>query len=226
MEETSFYYKILHIGILPLLLRKLIVIASSWTFQSILHMDSTERNFKILLDVLLGAALFYVLFATQNVGLEVAFISSAIISHTVNYLTNGHFYVALKNIGHSNVEQKRFASYIERIGSRASRKQSISSAAIFGRLSRGSLTSSSDLDIRMIRRNGFLNGVKACLFVVTERTRALLNRFPLDIYVVDNCEWLKKKVRKDELPVILVDKDNTIRQCYEQTVDYATLKIQ
>src|SRR3970282_61306 len=66
-----------------LLTNPVVALASHWTFQSLLYMDSTERWFKVGLDValtaIIGACLSFWL--SWPVALLVAFL----LSHTLNF---------------------------------------------------------------------------------------------------------------------------------------------
>jgi predicted nucleotidyltransferase len=87
---------------------------------------------------------------------------------------------------------------------RAERETSIQLIAIYGSMSRKELSESSDLDVRILRKKGFLNGLKACLFGSFERTRSLFNKFPLDLYVIDSKDHLSK-TREDETAIVIYD---------------------
>ena len=72
----------------------------------------------------------------------------------------------------------------------------------YGSLVREEWSSTSDLDARLIRYPGRLNGLRACWFLLCERTRALLAGFPLDMYLLDD-EGSLQKLEADERPMYL-----------------------
>jgi hypothetical protein len=163
-------------------------------------MDPTERWFKIALDagltLLLGAMLLAVLpwFA--------AWPMAFLLAHTLNFLFNGHLWGVLKHYGFVSHSSADFDTYIGDIAHRLEAESSIERAAVCGSLMRGEWTKYSDLDIRLLRRSGFRNGLRACWFVLRERTRATSCRFPLDIYVMDSLGRFVE-MHKDEQPMPL-----------------------
>ena len=108
--------------------------------------------------------------------------------------------------------------YAELIAARVRKEHSIKSAATYGSCSRSEWKSSSDLDIRLIRQPGLVNGVWACIFVLTERTRALFNKYPLDIYVLDDIDNLDR-LRSDEIPIIISDENGLLNEFYQSNLN-------
>jgi len=171
---------------------------SSWIFQGILYMDTTERVFKILFDVSLFFPAYFV-FRLHSNALASVFMAF-ILAHTLNWIFNGQIFVLLKNLRLTKTEAERFTEYLDDLKKRISRERSILATAAFGSLSRSELKETSDLDIRIIRKKGLINGFRACSFVLVERSRAFFNKFPLDIYVSDTIDHLSKL---DENPTVI-----------------------
>lgn len=172
-----------------------------WFFQGILYADKTERAFRFSIDASL-TLIFFSIFSTfmrSSVGMILAFI----IAHTLNSFLNGQIFVVERHFSTSRNSQN-VATYIEGFKKRIIKEQSIQAAAIYGSYSRGEAKENSDVDVRIIRRCGVINGLRACSFGLLERTRALLNKIPLDLYVVDSTKHLLK-LRKDEVPIVLYD---------------------
>jgi len=71
-----------------------------------------------------------------------------------------------------------------------------------GSLARAALGKQSDLDVWLVRRAGFMNGISVCIFAMSERLRAFANNFPLDLHVLDNEHNFKSKER----PVVIYGK--------------------
>ncbi len=122
-----------------------------------------------------------------------------------------------------NNKPRPFIQYPENIRSRLKNRKSITSVVMFGSLSRESFSSTSDLDVRVIAEDGFVNNFTACFWTFIERFIALVNKYPLDIYVVTKYKGLEK-VRSDEIPVILFDKKDFIEKSYEKKFDYDLYK--
>lgn len=173
-------------------------LSTHWVFQSMIYMDPTERWFKLGLDAA-GTALAFVairkaLAYPQSVA--VAFL----IAHTVNFLLNGQVHVALKWPGRHAREVAELNTYLDGVAGRVCRSASVSEVYLFGSAVRNEIRSSSDLDVRVMRRRGLRNGIVSCLLVAAERSRALVARIPLDIYVWDS---RSRPMREDEVPVFL-----------------------
>jgi len=186
----------------------------NWLFHGLLYMDRTERAFYVLLEGLLFLPIFFAFSAIANLSWRL--LSALIVGHTLHWLFNGHLYVVLREFGLSRVEKGHFARYAWGLRGRIAREKSMLAGAIFGSLSRGELESSSDLDVRFIRRLGFSNGLRACAFTFLERSRALLDRFPLDVYVLDTLGPVLR-MRVDESPIILYDPENVLARTFDQS---------
>ena len=196
----------------PFLNRKLPAILVHWLFQGLLYMDVTERAFKLGIDLVL-TALFSVVLAQwlpwyASVGV------SLLLAHTMNFLCNAQIYVVLKHFGDVRHTREEVEFYIEALKERIANEPGIRYAAAYGSLARGEMNPTSDLDVRLVRRAGVMNGLRVCWFALYERSRAFWNRFPLDIYVLDS-ESPLSRLRPDEMPIVL----KTASQEGEQAAD-------
>ena len=213
MDPNSFHAKILGSKVLPISIKRLILVSASWTFRgTVFYMDRTEKAFAIVLEILtflaLGVAL--IRFTGFYTGLFLAFV----ITHTLHWLFNGQVFLLFKNLGFTRIEREQFIKYAKALQQRITKQRFLSAAAIFGSLSRGKLKETSDLDVHIIRRSGVVNGLKACIFTLLERARAFLNGFPLDVYTLDDLRNLSK-LRSDEPPIILYDPDEKLVKKYQ-----------
>lgn len=191
-KKTSLYIKI------PILT------LSSWLFQGILFMDATERIFKISIDLLIFVPIYLIL-SHYNIVLGVVF--ALLLAHTLNWIFNGQIFVLLKNLNLTRTEKNSFTNYIIYIKKLAQDETSIVAVGVSGSITSEELKETSDLDVRIIRRKGILNGFRSCFFVLIQRSKAFFKRFPLDIYVFDS---YKKLYDVDKNPVILLDKDDVV----------------
>lgn len=210
---TKKIYANINLGPLtPIFRFKIIIIFTNWLFQGILYADKTEKIFKLCLDMTFAFLLYELAFGSNNPNnLLVAFL----ISHTFNWIFNGQLFALAKNFGIVHNDPEKIINYAYGVKDRASREKSISSVVLYGSLVRKEIKSTSDLDLRIIRKGGLLNGLRACIFGFKERSRALFYRFPLDMYVIDSSKHLLK-MRSDENPVILYDSNgflNKHREC-------------
>lgn len=173
----------------------LLAVLSHWAFQSLFYMGWTERAYKISIDILLTIIAYSGL--QWFLPWQIALITGFVLAHTVNFLFNGQLWAALKCFGLVKMSNKSFFAYVQSLVERARREPSIRSLIVYGSLARGEKTDTSDLDARLLRQAGFMNALRACTFLLLERSRALFAHFPLDMYLVDNPKALKK-LRSDE----------------------------
>jgi len=191
------------------LLRRLVqhaplAVAAHWMFQSLLYMDRTERRFKLSLD--LGLTLIGGLALSVWLPGRIAWPAAFLLAHTLNFLFNGQLWGVLKHYGWINHTYEAFTDYVQALHKRAQAEPAIRCLMIYGGLSRRQWTPSSDLDARIVRQPGFINGLRVCCFLLHERSRALLARFPLDIYILDP-ETSLRKLNPKERPIHLIQKD-------------------
>jgi predicted nucleotidyltransferase len=180
-----------------------VAVASHWALQSTLYMDRTERRFKIALD---GALTLVLVVALRRwLGRAEAWTGAFVFAHTLNFLFNGHLWGILKHWGWVHFSYEDWTRYYETFHQRVQAEPSVSYAAVYGSLARGDWKPSSDLDVRMVRRPGWRNGVRACAWTLRERSRALLHGFPLDLYVVDSWDALVN-MHLEHTPTVLVDR--------------------
>jgi len=199
-EKAGGYANFEAAAIRRLLRHPLAAIATHWAFQSLLYMDPTERWFKIGLDVVLGVAgsALLCIWLPWPVAWVVAFLAA----HTLNFLCNGHLWGVLKHYGMVSNTYEAFHGYTRSFGARTQREPALQQVAIYGGLARQQWSPSSDLDVRIVRRPGLVNGLRACWFALRERSRAALARFPLDLYVLDNDTSLQK-LNAEEKPIAI-----------------------
>ena len=96
-------------------------------------------------------------------------------------------------------------------------KKYIAAAIAYGSLSRGCYKSTSDIDIRLVPAVG--GWWKTSLYAVWLRLWAFFNRYPLDMYCYDP-EVLVKKMRSDELPIMVSEKDKCMFGWYPKRVEF------
>lgn len=186
----------------PFILRLILLTLSSWTFQGTLYMDTTERYFKITLDLIMILPIFLIL--NYYLNLLTSILLAIILAHTLNWIFNGQIFVLLKNLKLIKTSEQSFKEYLDGIKIRVENENSIIAAAAYGSISREKLKETSDIDIRIIRKSGFINGFKSCVFVLKERSKSFFNKFPLDIYVLDSIDMIGVHI-KNEKPVVIYD---------------------
>jgi hypothetical protein len=172
-------------------------VLSHWAFQSLFYMDATERWFKLAIDLVLGVAATYVFSLWLPLGAALAL--GFLVAHTINFLCNGHLWGVLKHYGLVHTSAEDFDAYVRAFQERARRESSLRRVIVFGSVSRQEWSPSSDLDARVVRRPGLVNALRACWFVLCERSRALARPFPLDIYILDSAKALDKQCQDEAL---------------------------
>jgi predicted nucleotidyltransferase len=177
-----------------------------WCFQGLLYADRTERIFKVsqtlVLTVVIGAALSATLMPVFSL------LTGLLLAHTLAFLANSHPYVVLKHFGLVKTSRRDVDQVILRLAHEGSREPAIEWAAVYGSLARNEWHETSDLDVRLVRRPGWLNGIRGCWFLQRQRAIANWSRFPLDMYVLDSRAPLSR-MKSGEGPLVIVDK--TIR---------------
>jgi glycosyltransferase involved in cell wall biosynthesis len=160
-----------------------VAVAMHWTMQSILYADPTERRFRIGLDILL--TLLFSILLIPWLAWQLVVVPAFLLAHTVNFLFNAHLCALSKDYGMVSHTYEQYERYVQGFQQRAQAELSLQSIELRGGLTRQSWTPYSDLDVRLVRKPGFINGLRACWFLLRERTHALFAWFPLDAYVRD-----------------------------------------
>lgn len=202
MDLNGFHKSLAKSSEYPFIVRFILLTLSSWTFQCTLYMDTTERYFKIILDLIMILPIFLIL--NYYLNLLTSILLAIILAHTLNWIFNGQIFVLLKNLKLIKTSEQSFKEYLDGIKIRVENENSIIAAAAYGSISREKLKETSDIDIRIIRKSGFINGFKACVFVLKERFKSFFNKFPLDIYVLDSIDMIGVHI-KNEKPVVVYD---------------------
>jgi len=184
--------------------------------QRTTYMDKSERIFHSSMNFLTALVLYLGflsvdLFSNQWLRIFI----SLICARTISYFFNDHFWGGLlvsfdsvKNCG-----TERIRKYLIESQKRLSNSHSIYICTVYGSIIRGEFHDKSDLDVRYIRRPGFLNAISALSFAARERVIALFTRIPLDLYVGDSEKFLNK-MREDEIPIVIKDTDGRMpRRC-------------
>ena len=152
------------------------VLGINWAFQGMLGMDRTDRWFKLGLDAIItfGVAGLLIPFVSP----WAAFAGAFLLAHTSNWLFNTHFFVIGRFVGFTATPVERIPAYTRGVGERVAYSPAILAAAVYGAVSRGAgVRTTSDVDVRFIRRPGWGNGLRAACFTFTEARPRLLRRF-------------------------------------------------
>ncbi len=182
-----------------------VVIVKYWLHQSNTYMNWIELLHRWTLELLVFLPLLW-WFCADN-SMVMAALYAFLISHTFSAIVNGHLFAML---AHDLFwlslykDRESFYWYIEEMRARIQRKKPdyLSGGVFFGSLARGVFRETSDLDIRFIPEDGFINGLKCAHLVFVERFHALMAGYPIDAYMfLDEAEVRKKMDVSFENPV-------------------------
>ena len=186
----------------------------NWLHQAISYMDKGEVLSRIVIELIEFSIVSILINAVMN-NLLASTIIGFIIVHTWNWVTNCLFWAiiifAFPNLKNPGAEKTQ--KYLNDMKNRLLKSESVSGLAIYGSVSRGAWHERSDIDIRILRKNGFLNLIDSVFVTMRERFIALIYKQPMDLYLADNIEFLKN-MRSDEVPLLLIKKDPALNDLY------------
>jgi predicted nucleotidyltransferase len=210
MPKAGRYYRVSGMPWLrPLLGNVAFALLVHWCFQGLLYADRTERAFKVGLTA--TGAILLTGFLGLFLPLGWAFVIALVVAHTLSFAMNSHPFVVLKHFGMVKTGQKEVEGVIQRLATESSREPGIVWAGVYGSLARNSWNEFSDLDVRLVRRPGWANGIRACWFLLRQRALATWQRFPLDMYVLDSPKLLER-MRADEPPLVILDRSSSVNR--------------
>lgn len=197
---------------------KWLLIISNFVNSGIRGADTTERFFKIL-----RIFIFFIIFYLLLTGLyDQSSIYIVAASFFLSYFSNWLFHFNLGTLkihylGYGEQKKKNYFNFITLINQLAKEKsKGILFIAAFGSTSRGKLHSRSDLDITVVRKEGFINAINAFYFIEKIRRLASNNLIPFDSALGDSIDFIKSKYRTDEPPVAIFDPYNIIDKHYSK----------
>jgi len=184
-----------------------ILVCTNWLFQGIHHLDVTEKVYRIFFTVISSALIYFIL--------KYSLVVSVVIGHTLNWLFNSNFYnILIHRLMTSKLSKVALFEYSESLRKRLEKQDWILYAASFGSICRGKLKASSDLDISIVRKSGFLNGLKGLWFITIEKKIGDFYKIPLELYLNDIPETSVNRFKSENNPVVMYDKNNVIKNYY------------
>jgi hypothetical protein len=107
--------------------------------------------------------------------------------HSWNWITNSNFWALMLFTipGLSNRGESATTCYLNRLATRVGHSPSIEAVFLIGSSARQEWHRYSDIDIRFLRKAGFLSLIGAWYVLTAERFRAFLARQPLDLFLLD-----------------------------------------
>ena len=194
-----------------------ILLFSNWLFQGIIHADKTEKIYKLLFTIISWGGFFILLNSTFNYSTGLSIFLGFLLGHTLNWLVNSNFYnLLVHRLYLSKLTKKDLFIYLHNLSNRLNGKSSILYCASFGSICNGNLNASSDLDVSLVRKPGFKNGLRSIIILVRERKLADLKGIPLEVFLSDSPNNSKKRFSNEQNPVVIYDPDNIIDNYYSQ----------
>ena len=184
----------------------------NWLHQGVTYMDRTELYVRIIYELILVIGLCSVInYYFSIFSLLQSLVLAFLIAHTLNWLFNANFWalIVFASPGMKNRGSEKTINYLKQLKIRIQDDKSISSALIFGSISRNVWHERSDIDVRFVREPGMRNIIPAAFSTMRERFLAFLYKQPLDLFLVDHIHSLEK-MRDDESPFIVFNRNNEI----------------
>ena len=194
-----------------------ILVCTNWLFQGVHHLDFTEKIYRIVFTIVSSLIVYY--------SLRISIIYSTIIGHTLNWLVNSNFYnIFIHRLMISKLSKTKLFDYSQFLQKRLAKQNWILYAASFGSICRGKLKDSSDLDISIVRKPGFVNGLKGLWFILIEKKIGDFNKIPLELYLNDNPQTSINRFKSEINPVVMYDKYNVIKDFYQDQLSLKEAK--
>lgn len=191
------------------------LVVSNWMFQGILHSDQTEKIYKILFSLIFSLLFIFILSSIFGLSLTYAVIIGVLLGHTLNWIVNSNFNnIIIHRLFISRLEKENAFNYLDSLSNRLDNHPSVLYATTHGSICNGELKPSSDIDVALVRKEGFINGIKALYFVVRERKIADLKGIPLEIYLSDTPDDAIVRFRDEQNPVVIYDPQNVVDHYY------------
>lgn len=199
-----------------------LLVVSNWFSQSIIHADRTEKIYKISFSILASIFFITIFIAYFKLSWAQSIIVGAISGHSMNWVINSNFYnIFVHRLLLSCLDKKNAFSYLDSLADRLKGSSSILYATTHGSICNGNLKTSSDIDVALVRNKGFINGIRAIYFVVSERKIADWRRIPLEIHLTDSPAKAIARFKKEKNPVVIHDPGNTIDKYYSNKLSIA-----
>ena len=196
-----------------------LLLISSWMFQGIINADRTEKVYCLLFTIIFTIIFYFSLSSINDV--IIRFFLSFIIAHTLNWLINVNINsILIHRLFLKKLSKSNLFRYLESLDKRLNEKNWLLYSAVFGSICRGTLKDSSDLDVSLVRKPGFIRALKGLFFITCEKKIADFKSIPLEIYLNDLPESSIERFKAEKNPLILKDPSNIISRYYDE---YLTL---
>jgi len=194
-----------------------ILILSNWCFQGVLHADKTEKIYKIFFTLFFWFSFGMVFYFFSTYSLLTIFALSFFISHSLNWIVNGNFYILLVHrVLFAKISKQKLFIYLNQLENKIQDQDWVLYCASFGSICRGDLKDSSDIDVSVVRKPGIKNAFLSIAFSMKEKKYADLKGIPLELFISDTPKNSIKRFKAEKNPVVIFDPENTIDQFYQE----------
>ena len=184
-------------------------ISSNVIFQGLRYMSMGEKIFKLSITMIFGLIFFAII---DNLFLSIS------LGHLLNFIVNGQGMVLGRYLKENHTLRKtEICNFLHFINSKINHYP-IKDVLIFGSFCRGSMRSSSDLDIRIYHDTDFFSSLNAYYFAMSLRFIGLIKRFPIDVFCFSDVSFLDK-MDKSETPFYMQG-NSTVKQLYSGSSNY------
>lgn len=184
------------------------IFLSAWIFQGVHITNWREVTIRYSIDAIITASLIL---------LGVHWALAFFIAHSINFTLNGQLFAMYTHMGATSVKASKFLKNTIELSKKIEKHKFIRASIAYGSLSRGCYKKTSDIDIRLIPAKG--GWWRTALYAVWLRTWAFFVHYPLDMYCYDP-EVVVKKMRTDELPIMVNERDKCMLKWYPERVEF------
>lgn len=184
------------------------IFLSAWILQGVSITNWREVLIRYSLDAILTVILII---------LSVHWALAFFIAHSINFALNGQLFAMYTHMGATGVKADKFLIDTITLSKKIETHKFIRASIAYGSLSRGCYKKTSDIDIRLIPvEDGWWT---TAFYAVWLRIWAFFVHYPLDMYCYDP-EVVIKKMRSDELPIMVNERDKCMMNWYPNRVEF------
>lgn len=184
------------------------IFLSAWILQGVRITNWREIVIRYSIDAILMAIM---------IPLGIHWASAFFIAHSINFALNGQLFAMYTHMGATGVKAEKFLHDTILLSKKVQKHEFVRASIAYGSLSRGCYKKTSDIDIRLIpAESGWW---RTALYAVWLRTWAFFVHYPLDMYCYDP-EVVVKKMRSDELPIMVNERDKCMMKWYPERVEF------
>jgi len=178
-----------------------------WVLQIIHSTDKTERWFRIVCEITILSAVYFLLISADIVSESwFTFLVTFIVVHSLSWFLVGNFWVYMldsfkwvKNPGiDGTIKYLNFVNLVYR------KVDCCDAVLVYGSMCRSMFHGRSDLDLRIIRRTDSIKGLLAIPIGFFLRAYSFFIIMPVDFQVVDSIDFIKNQMRDDEYPIVVL----------------------